>query len=167
MYRYADGILKNYLTLKQDMHNFTAHAWLPDEKVIVGNDTAELFLVQNCEILTEYKLFNRQEDENGYVYSIMPYSKGFIAACGRGRAYMYEKIDDPKDFFGKKCDLKIPTDQYSNDPTKSEEQSITSMCISPSEETLLIVTNWQQIYQFVFSNIDVGKVIETINHINN
>ena len=98
-------------------------------------------------------------NENASVYSILPFSKGFIAACGKGKAYMYEKIDDPKEFFGKKCDLKIPVDQYSNDPTKTEDQAITSMCISPSEETLLVVTNWQQIYQLVFSNIDVGKVI--------
>jgi hypothetical protein len=87
----------------------------------------------------------------------MPFSKGFIASCGKGKAFLYEKIDD-KEYFRKIRDLKIPVDQYSNDPTKTEEQCITNMCISPSEETLLVVTNWQQIYQLVFSNIDVGKV---------
>ena len=158
MYRYADGILKNYLTLKQDTHNFISHAWLPDEKLIAGTNRAELFLIQNCEILAEYKLYeNISSDGNNNVYTILPFSKGFIAACGKGKAYLYEKIDDPKEFFGKKCDLKIPVDQYSNDPSKTEEQCITSMCISPSEETILIVTSWQQIYQLVFSNIDVGK----------
>lgn len=159
MYRYADGVLKNYLTLKQDIHHFISHAWLPDEKLVAGNNKAELFLIQNCEILAEYKLNENPnlDEASGNVYSILPYSKGFIAACGKGKAYLYEKIDDPKEFFAKKCDLKIPIDQYSNDPTKTEDQSITSMCISPSEETLLCVTNWQQIYQLVFSNIDVGK----------
>ncbi len=159
MYRYADGVLKNYLTLKQDMHNFMSHAWLPDERLVAGNNRAELFLIQNCEILAEYRLMEKAGPEEGSVYAILPFSKGFIAACGKGNAYLYEKIDDPKEFFGKKCNLKIPSDQYSNDPSKTEEQSITSMCISPSEETLLVVTNWQQIYQLVFSNIDVGKVI--------
>lgn len=103
MYRYADGILKNYLSLKQESHNFTAHAWLTDEKLIVGNDRAELFLIQNCEILMEYKLYDIRERErrlsvssssnpaNGQneanksapvvdshsVTSIIPYSKGF------------------------------------------------------------------------------------------
>ena len=91
------------------------------------------------------------------VASIIPYSKGFIVACGKGKAFLYEKNDE-KEYFRKIRDIKIPSDQYSNDPSKAEEQSITSMCISPSEETLLIVTNWQQIYQLVFSNIDVSKV---------
>jgi hypothetical protein len=57
MYRYADGILKNYLSLKQEMHNFISHAWLSDERIIVGNNKAELYLVQNCEIIMEYKLY--------------------------------------------------------------------------------------------------------------
>lgn len=63
MYRYADGILKNYLSLKQEAHHFTSHAWLTDEKLIVGNNRAELFLVQNCEILMEFKLYDIKERE--------------------------------------------------------------------------------------------------------
>jgi hypothetical protein len=61
MYRYADGILKNYLSLKQEMHNFISHTWLTDERIIVGNNKAELYLVQNCEILIEYKLYEIKE----------------------------------------------------------------------------------------------------------
>lgn len=93
------------------------------------------------------------------VSSIVPYSKGFIASCGKGRAFLFEKSDD-RDQYRKIRALHIPADQYSNDPTKTEEQYITNMCISPSEETLLAVTNWQQVYQLVFSNIDVGKVVQ-------
>ncbi|CAF0728049.1 unnamed protein product [Brachionus calyciflorus] len=180
MYRYADGILKNISSLKQETHNFISHTWLNDEKLIAGNDRAELFLVQNSEILMEYKLYDIKERErqsmlisssnasteetskevnlaeNHSVTSIIQYSKGFIASCGRGRAFLYEKNDD-KEFYRKTRELKIPADQASNDPTKTEDQVILSMCISPSEETLLAVTDWQQIYQLIFSNIDVGK----------
>lgn len=190
MFRYADGILKNYLSLKQEAHNFTSHAWLTEDKVIVGNNRAELFLIQNCEISNEYKLYeirdkerrvstssthsstipppsanqlgvldsNKQTGNDSHdVTSIISYSKGFIVSCGKGRAFLYEKIDD-KDQYRKLRELRVPADQNSNDPSKSEEQYILSMSISPSEETLLAVTSWQQIYQFVFSNIDVGKV---------
>jgi WD40 repeat protein len=90
------------------------------------------------------------------VTAIIPYSKGFIASCGKGRAFLYEKTDD-KEQYRKAREIVIPPDQASNDPSKNEEQLVLSMCISPSEETLLAVTNWQQIYQLVFSNIDVGK----------
>ena len=91
------------------------------------------------------------------VTSIIPYSKGFICTSGKGTAYLFEKLED-KEYFRKVRDLKIPHDVNSADPSKAEEQYILSMCISPSEETLLAVTSWQQIYQLVFSNIDVGKV---------
>lgn len=95
--------------------------------------------------------------DNQVVTSIVPYSKGFVVACGKGGGFLYEKIDD-KEYFRRVRELKIPLDNFSNDPSRSEEQAITCMCISPSEETLMAVTNWQQLYQLVFSNIDVGKV---------
>jgi WD40 repeat protein len=100
------------------------------------------------------KIASAPESHN--VTAIIPYSKGFIASCGKGRAFLYEKTDD-KEQYRKAREIIIPPDQASNDPSKSEEQIVLSMCISPSEETLLAVTNWQQIYQLVFSNIDVGK----------
>jgi len=98
-----------------------------------------------------------QVAESHDVTAIIPYSKGFITSCGKGRAFLYEKIDD-KEFYRKVRELRIPQDPNSNDPSKAEEQYISCMGISPSEETLLAVTNWQQIYELVFSNIDVGKV---------
>jgi hypothetical protein len=67
MYRYADGILKNYLSLKQDAQNFVSHTWLSDERLIVGNNRAELFLVQNCEILSEYKIYDFKENERFFL----------------------------------------------------------------------------------------------------
>ncbi len=95
------------------------------------------------------------------VFYIIPFSKGFIASCGKGKAFLFEKVDD-KEFYRKIRELRIPLDQNSNDPSKSEEQCILNMCISPSEETLLAVTDNQQIYQLVFSNIDVAKVIKNL-----
>lgn len=100
---------------------------------------------------------NQQEVPLNTVTCIVPYSKGFVVSCGKGGGFLYERVDE-KEAFRKIRELKIPPDQNSNDPSRNEEQAITSMCISPSEETLLVVTNWQQLYQLVFSNIDVGKV---------
>jgi hypothetical protein len=101
---------------------------------------------------------SNKNDEFDDVTSIVPYSKGFICSCSKSKGFLYEKIDD-KEHFRKVRELKIPPDTNSADPSKAEEQIILSMAISPSEETLLAVTNFQQIYQLVFSNIDVGKVI--------
>ncbi len=62
MFRYSDGTLKNYMSLKQDSVNFTSHAWLSDERVIAGNNKAQLFLIQNGEILMEYTLYDVKEN---------------------------------------------------------------------------------------------------------
>ena len=96
------------------------------------------------------------------VTSIVPYSKGFIASCGRAQAFLYEKYDD-KELYRRSRELRIPPDANISDPSRAEEQVVVSMCISPSEETLLAVTNWQQIYELVFSNVDVGKVSQPEN----
>ena len=101
--------------------------------------------------------------------SIVAYSKGFACACGPGIVYLYEKTDD-KDFFKKAreirvriiwqsrfivllgfstlCDSKyvfvfysqIPQDANSADPSKAETQSMRSLAVSPSEETLVAST---------------------------
>jgi hypothetical protein len=63
MFRYADGTLKNYSSLKQEAHNFTSHAWLTEERVLAGNDKAELFLIQNGEVLMEHKLYDTKSME--------------------------------------------------------------------------------------------------------
>jgi len=184
MFRYSDGTLKNFASLKQENFHFTTHTWLGDERVLVGTNKAELLLIQNGEVIHEHTLFDVKESEgrpsttasslnsiigankSGFaggqasdsndVTSIVPYSKGFICSCGKGRSFLFEKVED-KEYFRRVRDLKIPPDSNSADPSKAEEQTIISMTISPSEETLLAVTNWQQIYQLVFSNIDVGK----------
>jgi hypothetical protein len=64
MYRYADGILKNYLSLKQEAHNFVAHTWLNEERIIAGNNLAQLFLIENCEIVTDYRLYDIQKERS-------------------------------------------------------------------------------------------------------
>lgn len=63
MFRYADGTLKNYSSLKQDAHNFTSHAWLSEERVLAGNDKAEIFLIQNGEVLYDYKIYDVKQNE--------------------------------------------------------------------------------------------------------
>lgn len=62
MFRYSDGVLKNYISLKQETHHFTTHAWLSEDRIIVGNYRGEMFLVQNSDILMEYKLFDHRKD---------------------------------------------------------------------------------------------------------
>ena len=61
--RFTDGVFKNSNALKQETYNFVSHAWLSEGKIIVGNNRAELFLVQNSEILSEFKLYEIKDSE--------------------------------------------------------------------------------------------------------
>lgn len=55
--------------------------------------------------------------------------------------------------------FQIPQDSNSADPTKSQQQIITSLTVSPSEETLVASTDLSQLYYITLSSADIGKVI--------
>lgn len=59
---------------------------------------------------------------------------------------------------------KIPQDPNSADPMRAEQQSIVNLCVSPSEETLVATTNISQLYSFVLSSSDLGKVENIFNN---
>lgn len=52
----------------------------------------------------------------------------------------------------------IPPDPCSNEPGQAEQQEITSMCISPTEETLAISTDRGQIYLIALASAEISKV---------
>lgn len=58
---------------------------------------------------------------------------------------------------------KIPQDSNSADPTKSQMQVITSLTVSPSEETLVASTDLSQLYYITLSSADIGKVSDSIS----
>ena len=63
MYRYSDGALKNFASLKQENFNLTSHTWLSDERVLVGTNRAELLLIQNGEIIHDHTLFDVKDGD--------------------------------------------------------------------------------------------------------
>jgi hypothetical protein len=52
----------------------------------------------------------------------------------------------------------VPQDPNSPDPTRTEQQQILNLAISPSEENLVASTNINQLYSFTLSSTDLGKV---------
>ena len=57
--------------------------------------------------------------------------------------------------------FQIPQDSNSADPAKSQQQIITSLTVSPSEETLVASTDLSQLYFITLSSADIGKVSNT------
>ena len=54
--------------------------------------------------------------------------------------------------------FQIPQDQNSADPSRSEQQMILNLAVSPSEENLVASTDVNQLYTFTLSSSDLGKV---------
>ncbi|CAF1015427.1 unnamed protein product, partial [Adineta ricciae] len=183
MFRYNESILKPSQNLKQEQYNFTCHCWVSDERLLAGTDQGKLFLIQNGEILHEIKLDAKFESrsvtsqhsgddrigigetnvninlEDNYankseVTCIVPFSRGILVAAGVNKVYMFDRIDDNREYYRRNREIVLP-----NDSEKINNQQVVSMCLSPSEETLIVATDHQQIYQVSFSGIDITKDI--------
>lgn len=88
------------------------------------------------------------------IKSIIPFSRGVLVAAGVNKVYMFDRVDDNREYFRRNREILLP-----NDPAdKSNNEHVVSMCLSPSEETLIALTDHQQIYQLSFSGIDITKV---------
>ncbi|XP_063431022.1 cilia- and flagella-associated protein 57-like [Mytilus galloprovincialis] len=166
-FRYSEGNLKAFNFQKMEPQNFLCHAWVSEERVVVGTDTGKLLLFENGEIKNEFNIGaslqdKKQADDDSsivtipQVTAIVAYSKGFACACGPGTVHLYEKTDD-KDLFKKSKQIKIPQDNFSSYATKAQQQIITCLAISPSEETLVASTDQSQIYHIQLPSADLGK----------
>ncbi|XP_069083885.1 cilia- and flagella-associated protein 57 [Pleurodeles waltl] len=178
-FRYIDGNLKQTNFQKVDPQNYMSHAWLSDDKIIVGTDTGKLVLFHSGEAQWEYTIpetrarlksstaledrrssvaISMQESltTQAQVYAIVACSKGFICSAGPGTVFMFEKSEE-KDVYRKCREIKIPQDPHCVDPSQSDLQDVLSMCLSPSEETLVISTSKSQLYSFALSSADMGK----------
>ncbi|KAM5149014.1 cilia- and flagella-associated protein 57 [Mantella aurantiaca] len=182
IFRYVEGNLRQTNFQKVDAQNFLCHAWLSEDRVICGTDTGRLCLWESGDLRWEQSIEGRgvqqlQSDrrqsamsEDGRSYSatdsasssrmrinaILAYSKGFLCSGGPGKVYMYEKVDD-RELYKRGRSIRIRQDEHSNDPGLSNQQEVTCMCLSPSEETVLISTNNSQLYSIALSSAEIAK----------
>ncbi|GAA6077674.1 cilia- and flagella-associated protein 57 isoform X1 [Tachysurus ichikawai] len=103
------------------------------------------------------------EDETPSAPALMPrvtvikaYSKGFACSAGPGTVCLFEKTEE-KNNYRQIREIRIPPDPCSNEPGQAEQQEITSMCISPTEETLAISTDRGQIYLIALASAEISK----------
>eukprot|EP00913_Durusdinium_trenchii_P012567 g11802.t1 len=100
----GDGILK-FMQLKDGfktlpvappkLQSFMCHAWLHDDKMIVGCDNGDLLLFDNA---GEFQcVLPTSPGEPRAATCVIPCSKGFIIGGDDGRIRIYEKSDEPKE----------------------------------------------------------------------
>ncbi|KAH3831997.1 cilia- and flagella-associated protein 57-like [Dreissena polymorpha] len=164
-FRYSEGNLKVFNIQKVEPQNYLCHAWVSEERVIVGTDTGKLMLFEAGEMKHEFNLGAMEKEKKSddevstgppQITAIVAYSKGFACACGLGLVHLFEKTDD-KDFFKKGREIRIPEGAKSGEMMKAQQQMITSLTVSPSEETLVASTDLSQLYYITLSSADIGK----------
>uniref|UniRef100_A0A673GCI5 Cilia and flagella associated protein 57 n=1 Tax=Sinocyclocheilus rhinocerous TaxID=307959 RepID=A0A673GCI5_9TELE len=169
IFRYAGEILKQSSTFKTDTHHFLCHTWMSTEQVIAGTDAGQLMMFESGRLRwemnvtpAERKIQSEKQDSNETfstlprVTAIVAYSNGFACSAGPGTVCLFEKREE-EDQYKKTKEIKIPPELFSNDASSAEQQEISTLCISPSEETLAASTDRGQLYGISLSLAELNK----------
>ncbi|KAA0718887.1 Cilia- and flagella-associated protein 57 [Triplophysa tibetana] len=176
IFRYSGEVLKQSSTFKPDSQNFLCHTWMPKDQVIVGTETGQLMLFDSGRLRWEMNLTstlaverleeNTESNETQpttYATSTLPrvtaivgYSKGFVCSAGPGTVCLFEKTEET-DQYKKTKKIKIPPEPFSNEPSSAEKQEISTLCMSPSEDSLSASTDRGQLYSLPLSLAELHK----------
>eukprot|EP00063_Salmo_salar_P070075 XP_014044910.1 PREDICTED: cilia- and flagella-associated protein 57-like isoform X2 [Salmo salar] len=179
LFRYAEGALKQSNFLKLESQNFLSHTWMSEERVIAGTETGRLLVFESGDLRWEMSVttkpatqeadrqLERRKPEEAKsegaaparmprVTAITSYSKGFACSAGPGTVCLFEKTEE-KDNYRKTREIRIPADPCSNEPSHAEQQEMVTLCISPSEETLVTSTDRGQLYSITLSSAEMSK----------
>ncbi len=64
IFRYTEGNLKQQFAFqKTEPQNYLCHAWVSDERVIVGTDSGKLLLFESGELKNEFNLAQQSGDQ--------------------------------------------------------------------------------------------------------
>lgn len=143
MLRCTEGTMKPLAAVvgKRDSQNMLCHAWVSEERVVVGTDNGELLLFD----MGEFKLVLPQSPADGAsIDVIITCAKGFICGGSAGTIHLFEKTDDK--------------DYYKNAKTfhvENHQAKIKSLAISPSEESLVCTLDNNQIIVLAISSSDI------------
>ncbi|NXW49021.1 CFA57 protein, partial [Nyctiprogne leucopyga] len=88
-----------------------------------------------------------QQDSLPQIFAVAAYSKGFACSSSPGVVFLFEKTNG-KEVYKESQEIWLPQDPFSSDPKQSSRQDIIWICFSPSEETIVVNTNKNQLYMF-------------------
>ncbi|KAK2543324.1 Cfap57 [Columba livia] len=187
LFKYSEGTLKQTNLQKGEPQNYLCHAWLSEQEVICGTDTGKLYLFETGELRWETKLeykklpMELEEDatreydsscdvssglaseDNGsrqdslpQILAVAAYSEGFACSPSPGVVVLFEKTKE-KEVYKESQEIWLPEDQFSSEPKQSSRQDIICICFSPSEKTIVVNTNKNQLYMFTILSTDFMK----------
>lgn len=174
LYRYTEGALKQTSFPKVESVHFLCHAWVSEERVVAGTDSGRLLLFESGDLRREIILSNAAKNERAdkqvemkrvkdsevdescfRVTAVISLSKGFACSAGPGTVCLFEKTKE--DGYRKSQDILIPTDAGGSELVPADSQEIHTLCMSLSEETLVVSTDRGQLYSVCLSSAHKNK----------
>ncbi|CAL8096630.1 unnamed protein product [Calicophoron daubneyi] len=184
LYRYGENNLKPHGISKVEPHNFLCHAWVTDEKIVVGTEDGVWILLDNGEPKIEYHLSAIPKPENAKsakdndvsnekteynITAVVSTAKGLALACSPGLVHWFEREPatnqqgtgvnqaGTKDSYQLVRSIHIPVDPTgTSDVDQMSSHKITHLVVSPSEEVIVACTDAHQIYSFNLTSVDLA-----------
>ncbi|NXE75828.1 CFA57 protein, partial [Cochlearius cochlearius] len=97
-----------------------------------------------------------QQDSLPQISAVAAYSKGFACSPSPGVVLLFEKTKE-KEVYKESQEIWLPQDPFSSEPKQSVRQDIICICFSPSEETMVVNTNKNQLYMFTMLSTGLIK----------
>lgn len=98
LFRFQDDALKAVpINLRRDPGLFSCHAWLPDDRLVLGTVSGDLWFVEGTEFKRILDSGPPTPDKRACV--IQAFSKGFIVGGERGSLRLFERSEDTKYYF--------------------------------------------------------------------
>jgi len=186
-YRYVDGLLKAVPggLGKAHAQNFTTHAWVTEDRIVVATENGDLLLIEDGEFRCPLPA---APSDNHSILCILPTSRGFVCGGDSGVIHVFETSDD-KDIYRRVRALSV--DRESNgsgggmipvgsgggiagapmttggsglvpgglEDANTRRSAIRAFAITQGEDMIALATSQQQILGLPF-NVDWSKTSE-------
>ena len=131
----------------REPENYLCHAWLPDDRVIVGTDSGNLLLLESGSMVC---VLASSPSGGQSVFALAAFSKGFVCAGVDGCVRVYTRSDD-EGHDG------APYRLLKTFRVIGQRAPVTNLSVSPSEDYLGLTTANHQMFVLPMVNFDVLK----------
>ncbi|XP_042564894.1 cilia- and flagella-associated protein 57 [Clupea harengus] len=175
VFRFTEGILKQTSFQKLDTQNILSHAWVSEERIIAGTERGRVMVFESGDLRWDMSVGPKATADNmsrssrsaskketdiqmdmPRITVITAYSKGFACTAGPGTVLLYERTEE-REGYRKTRKITIPPDPCRSDPGRAEQQQMMSLAFSPSEETLVTSTDYNQLYSITTAEMTKDK----------
>mmetsp|Transcript_31356 Transcript_31356/g.74513 ORF Transcript_31356/g.74513 Transcript_31356/m.74513 type:complete len:1197 (-) Transcript_31356:67-3657(-) len=128
---------------KREPQNYLCHAWMSEERLVIGTDTGDLLVIDSLELKA---YIPRSPADSNSIESIIGFSKGLVTGSDDGTISIFERSEDK--------DLYKRTKVFTIDNNAAK---VRHLALSHTEEQLILATENNQLFTFALSNSDIMK----------